>query len=59
MKATTNGDKSMANGNLKSEEFYVRGLEEGTMYDYNEDGAKIKEYKYVKGLLIKETKLVP
>jgi antitoxin component YwqK of YwqJK toxin-antitoxin module len=47
------------NGNLKSEEFYERGLEEGTMYDYNEDGAKIKEYKYLKGRLIKETKLVP
>lgn len=47
------------NGNLKSVEYYERGLEEGTMWDYNDQGQKIKEYRYVKGKLVKETKLVP
>lgn len=47
------------NGNIKSKEYYERGREEGIMYDYNEKGQKIKEYRYVKGHLVKETKLIP
>ena len=27
------------NGNLKSEEFYVRGMEHGVLFDYNEEGS--------------------
>jgi antitoxin component YwqK of YwqJK toxin-antitoxin module len=45
------------NGKLKSEEYYEKGLEEGTMYDYDEAGKKIIEYRYVRGRLMKETKL--
>ena len=47
------------NGKLKSQEYYEKGLEEGVMYDYNEQGQKIKEYRYVKGTLMKETVLNP
>lgn len=42
------------NGNLKSKEFYIRGMEHGVMYDYNEKGEPIKKYEYKKGDLISE-----
>jgi hypothetical protein len=45
------------NGKIKSEETYVRGLEEGIMWDYDQTGKKIIEYEYKKGVLIRETKL--
>jgi antitoxin component YwqK of YwqJK toxin-antitoxin module len=44
-------------GKIKSEEFYIRGLEEGIMWDYDSNGKKIKEYEYKKGVLLRETKL--
>jgi len=45
------------NGNIKSEEFYIRGLEHGVMFDYNEQGKAIKRYEYKRGDLISETVL--
>ena len=42
------------NGNLKSEEFYLRGMEHGIMHDYNEQGKAIKRFEYKKGELISE-----
>jgi antitoxin component YwqK of YwqJK toxin-antitoxin module len=42
------------NGKVKSKEYYIRGKEEGTMYDYDETGKAIKEYTYKKGELINE-----
>lgn len=45
------------NGNKKSEEFYHKGSEHGLMYDYNESGEPIIEYKYMRGILLKKTEL--
>ncbi|MFZ6051796.1 toxin-antitoxin system YwqK family antitoxin [Halocola ammonii] len=45
------------NGNRKSIEHYQNGSENGTMYDYNEKGEPIVEYKYLRGILIKKTDL--
>jgi antitoxin component YwqK of YwqJK toxin-antitoxin module len=45
------------NGNRKSIEYYQNGAENGTMYDYNEKGEPIIEYKYLRGILIKKKDL--
>lgn len=42
------------NGNMKSIEYYEKGRENGVMWDYDEDGNKIKEYRYMRGILVKE-----
>lgn len=46
------------NGNVKSWEFYENGFEEGTHFDYDKNGRKIKEYRYRRGVLLKETDLI-
>ena len=45
------------NGNLKSYELYKRGKEDGIHYDCDENGARIKEYHYMNGTLVKEVDL--
>ncbi len=41
-------------GTLKSKENYEYGLEEGTMFDYDQSGNKSVRYVYSKGVLIEK-----
>lgn len=45
------------NGVIRAQEFYVNGLENGVMYDYNDQGTPIIEYTYKMGTLIEEKAL--
>jgi hypothetical protein len=47
------------NGNVKSEELYSRGKEEGISVEYNEKGEKVKEILYRKGIVISEKPFSP
>jgi antitoxin component YwqK of YwqJK toxin-antitoxin module len=42
------------NGNMKSIEYYEKGRENGIMWDFDDTGKKIREYKYMRGILVKE-----
>lgn len=44
-------------GIIRAQEFYVKGLENGTMFDYNEKGEPIIEYIYKMGTLISRTEM--
>ncbi len=47
------------NGNIRAQEYYINGKENGTMYDYNEQGIAIIEYVYNMGKLVSKKELFP